>query len=647
MHLDQQWSIRIRSELILALALLWSYGLERVSVPLGYGFFYLGVSLLVGFLAYLYRNEHYLVSVSTREVLALVGFTLTYLLVHWQGLFYSLGGDELYHTDRAAFPLTYLYRIWEPSFAETSLASLRSSMWNILDPRHMNVIDLWRILSISIVVLLGLAFTFLRERTVRGRVMPSALYFSLWILCLGSVWLLGEELQLPPESHPPLRLLPVFLANLVFGLNAFAARLPGVLVCSGVSWLIFVLLRRDYPEQPGWLHAASSLALGFIPVVFYVSESVEPSIYGYAVNVLVLVLARLYFKNGSFQYLALASLVAALGVLFRQSTVTNWVLVALMFCWYRRNWNLATALKVFAPALVDLPFLYSVSQLGSVAVQNAAGGSLELVKQSLLNGTAVMSVLNTTTLPWVVGSMLAFLSLARRLTVVELVPLILSFPAFYLFNSIWPYLCGVGRYQAEYVAPFLVYLFWLASEQVVVRYRVLAAGLLALLCVSTLEVDKNLSLDMNFSSWPQMRITTSANFPYQDALGLLKRADTQGAFVIVGGTPINGKMVLWQAGFSLWESSRWETHQNEFLKFIATPKSLAEIREYLRLKGIDYLIVQSGTERERQHRPSFPGVEPFLSALERLPLDSKSFFYKAAMFTGEHGGVLSIYRPRD
>jgi hypothetical protein len=249
--------------------------------------------------------------------------------------------------------------------------------------------------------------------------------------------------------------------------------------------------------------------------------------------------------------------------------------------------------------------------------------------------------------PWVLISIIALLVWLPKATWRDGSPLLLAIPSFFLFHTIWPYLWGLGRYQAEYIAPFLGYLLFIASvhlPRVLTKY---AASILTVGIISTLEVNSNLSLDINYEQWPRMRITTSANFPYREALGTLQRAEVGGNFAILGGSPIYNKSALWLSGFSFWESARWEQVQNSLLTFISQPRSPADVRTFLQANGIQAIVVQSGTRREVQHREGLPGISALIASLQRVPLDSRSYFYKQASFEGEHGGTLTIYKPRD
>lgn len=639
---------RFRPEVPLIIGIVWACIIQRLSLPIAVPWVNVLVLGLSALLFALYRSAAFDIETSPTDAKIFVGLMALNMGAHWNGLFYSLGGDELYHADRA-IPLGALYRDLFPFLFRTSLESFRLNIWRVFDPRHMNVMDLWRALSFCVVATMALTFAIGRWSHIkitkpRSRGLLTATGI-LSITCLAIY--VGHWLSVAPEIHAPGRLIPLLLSNVVFGYNAFAFRIPGVVALSLVEWALMRYLRDRAPEQPMWWHGLVCLSIGFIPCIFYSAEAVEPSIYGFCTFVLVMLLVHLHLTHKNLEYLILAAVVAAVGMLFRQSTVVTWGLVLLAFISQRKNWAPRSFLLVFAPFVIDVPYLYSVSQLGHHVVQGASQGKLELLQQALTSGVAIMSAANSTTVPWIVISALALIIWLRNLSFKEAFPFLLIFPSFFVFHTIWPYLWGLGRYQAEYVAPFITFLVIFSSAHIPRMLLKPATAVLAVGMISTLEVNSNLSLDINYAQWPRMRITTSASFPYREALGTLKRSEVGGNFVIIGGSPIYNKSVLWLSGFSFWESARWEHVQNVMTSYLAQPRSPADVRTFAQANGIQAIVVQSGTRREIQHREGMPGISDFIASLEKVPLESKSYFYKQASFGGEHGGILTIYKPRD
>jgi hypothetical protein len=640
-------TFKIRPEIPLIVAILWTCTIQHLAMPVPQVITNTLVLGLCALMIIIYRTSSIPVQVDTVDFRALAAIIAFNVVVHWGGLLYSLGGDELYHADRA-IPLAAIYRDLFPFLTRTSIESFRSSMWHLLDPRHVNVLDLWR--TISFCLVFGALGTVLFTRALKsknfqrhGRAWRIAFLSILGTLAI----VLGYWIDAAPEVHAPARLLPLLLSNIVFGYNPFAFRIPGLLALSFIQWLLLRYLWERASLQPLWWHLVICLSIGFIPVVFYSAEAVEPSIYGFCTFMLVMLFAHKYLEDQRLEHLILAAVAAAVGTLCRQSSVLTWGLVFLAFVCRPRNWHWRPVLLVFTPFLIDVPYLYSVSRLAHPAVQGGFGSKSDLLNQALSSGVAIMSVVNTTTVPWMLICFAAVLIWMRVMRWTEVVPLLLVFPAWFLFYTIWPYLWGLGRYQAEYVAPFGALLLVFSCIHVARSYMKYACLVLAIGMISTLEVNSNLSLDINYAQWPRMRITSSASFPYREALGTLKRAEVGGNFAIIGGSPIYNRSVLWLAGFSFWETARWEHVQGSLASFLSQPRNPAEVRAFVQANGIQAVVVQSGTRREIQHREGMPGIAAFITSIEKVPLESKSYFYKQASFGGEHGGILTIYKPRD
>lgn len=644
MHLRMKW----KPEGPLIICLIWCCIIQRLALPLSQLWVTVITILLCAFLLLVYRKHRYEVEISQTDAKVFLGFVLLNIIAHWSGLFYSLGGDELYHANRA-LPLESLYRDLQPAFSRTSMESFRSSMWKLLDPRHMNVIDLWRALSFSVITLVALACALVATRRITDKHCPNLRSHQVagWTMFFAISACYGLWMNLPAEVHPPGRLIPLLLSTLIFGYNSFAFRIPGILALACTQWALMRYLRERAPQQPHWWHATVCASIGFIPTVFYSSEAVEPSIYGFCAYIFVVLFVHKYFNHQRREFLVAAAIAAAIGTLCRQSAVITWGLIALGFASNRKNWQIGPLLLVFAPLIIDIPYLYSVSKLGHPAVGVTQQAKLDLLSQAIESGVAIMSAANSTTLPWLIITAIALAIWIRKPRWQEAMPLLLAIPSFVLFHTIWQYLWGLGRYQAEYIAPFIAFLLVFACSRLADSLLKYGCAVLAIGMVSTLEVNSNLSLDINYHQWPRMRITTSANFPYRETLGTLKRAEVGGNFVILGGSPIYNKSVLWLSGFSFWESARWEYVQNVMTSYLAQPRPPVEVRAFAQANGIQALVVQSGTRRELQHREGMPGLQSFISSLERVPLDSKSYFYKVSSYGGEHGGVLTIYRPRD
>lgn len=628
------FTLSIRPVAVAAVILLYGWLIRPSVSPFLPEVLIIGVLALLAILIPLYRGISIEVSFSKLDYLVLLFLFGLQLLCHWDELFLSLGGDELYHAERAAQILTWL-RMKVEKMPLLPMEEYRQNIWRLFDLRHFPVIDLWRFLSLLLIISVYILYRW--SRRISGR-----LFYPGAILGIAVLFYIGKKSGVGPENHPPLRLLPLFIGHTVFGLNSFAFRLPSIIAVTIATFALYKLAARTRPDQPLWWILLCCSTTMFIPVVFYVATAVEPSVYGYVAYILMFVIYWRWHEERTVFWIIWAGLTAGGAVLFRQSTVVLW-LAPLYMLLRTRGWNFASLCRICLPGVFAIPYLYTVKVLGHGASQ-ADKSSWFYLWDSVINGVGVMAILNTTTLPWAFAGF-SFLAYLLRYEREKIVPLLGMFiPAYILFHTIWEYLWGLGRYQAEYVAPFLAAMIVLICMSASHRSRRYFGILFPLLIVGTLELHSNLSLDINYAQWPQMRVTSSAQFPYREAFNTLKRKETQGNFVLAGGSPWYGDMVLWLSGFDFTETATWRSHQNTFNDFIMQGPSLAETYRFCKNRKIEYVVLQTGTRREEQHRLA-PGSTT-LHHLEFPPMKERSFFLRYATFVSKEGGILNLLAVR-
>jgi hypothetical protein len=664
---------RFRPDLLLILTILWCHFIYNSSPNLRKPFAYLVLFGFILALRFLYRNFHYTILIRKLDALTWGAFLGILLLFHFPYLFHSLGGDELYHSERASFLLMNLSEKIKtlPLFSRDEFLQ---SMWNVFDFRHLPVTDIWRVTSFPILLAAGLLF--LGCRHLRSLAEPSKILVLL-AFCFGAAWY-GYTSALGPDTHPPFRLFPLFTSNLIFGYNAFAFRIPGLLLVATVCLLIFRLLKED-SLWAGFI----AITTAFLPVVFYVTNAVEPSVYGYAIWTSVLLLGWLYLQPGlqsenpvkDSRLLVIAATLVGIGAITRQTTVALWAWIGLLY-WFAPDRKRALFFaQVFLPFLVAVPYFHHFKHSNSAHFHSNEGSLLYKILLSFQSGIGPMAILNSTTLPWVlffilIGFGLAITSLEKRgffsrlglrsqnnpemrtsITgrTKDLLPYLMIFPVYVTFHSNWSYLWGIGRYQAEYIAPFLVLtLFYLGRGISSLRWRVMMSFFLFCLCGVTLEDIAHQSWDINYAQWPRMRITTTANFPYTEALEDLHRREVQGQFALIGGQPWYGDAILWLSGHSFAETHRWRQHQNQTDALLNTltdsGSDTHRFFQYLEESGIQFLVVQDGTRRELQHGSTQTHIVKRWLEREALQRDH---FPRVSLFKQwgpEQGGSLKVYQ---
>lgn len=584
------------------------------------------------------------------DLKALGIFAVILLLSHSRGLSLSLGGDELYHAEMATFHLKAVRSIAE-GWPALSRAEYYSSIWKLFDLRHVMVTDVASLFAAIfwVIALIWIAvYVRLRDSFLGRSILVWTTYGTLAVI--GIVCGFSEGL-----AHPPLRLLPWFVGTLLFGLNEFAFRIPALLTCLCIAFLAYRALHRELKGPLAWgLSVLFGLLVAFVPVVFYVGEAVEASVYGWAAWMAVLFFCLRAMdpcEETPERWLVFAGAAVSFGAVTRQPVIMAWlcVLVSAGYVVIQRKTRLSLllVLRIFAWALLLLPYFLTASKLGHPAAVDPKSPALfERLIDAVHSGVLFLTTLNSTTLPWVLVALAALpLAVAAgRLRLILL--LVASLPTWVLYFSIKDYLWGVGRYQAEYVAPFLSLIFFFAfSSQRSAVARLLACGLVVLLSMSSWMVNARVTDDINYRDWPRLRISTTAYLPYREALSYLHREQVGGQFIIIGGQPWYGDMALWLSGHSYSETRLWRQHQDGIRGKVSNPASIEAEGLYAILKesGLRWVVIQGGTKREYQHRDAWTTrvTELIESTWKFSPAvrDRRSF-------SDAFGGTLDLYRLR-
>ena len=655
----KNWTLKLRLNVfsIVSLPVLWV--LFYVKYPHLPGSPAITLSCFVIYFLYifwLFRDIFFSITISVKDFLAFLCIAFVQFFTHWFNLGQSLGGDELYHAEQSSFILKRIGEFVE-SLPEISQSDHLRTMWSLFDIRFFSVIDIWRVVSFLVLLLLTVFFTILFSIKNKRQKAILLCFFFGFIIIVGIGLSYAEELP-----HPPLRLFPLFVGHFIFGLNDFAFRVPSIVTLIFLSFFCYKLLgfHMAAPRSSGnytdVFRCIFSILISFIPVVFYVGDAVEPSIYGFAAWVIVLLLcySALVFPEKGVQFILWSGIVTSLGSTCRQSTSLLWIIVCttwlLLFAKKKLPFEWKSFLQTFSLGFILLPYGYTLSVVGHI-VMTEKTPLLYRLWLSIQSGVGIMSILNTTTLPWVV---IIFITLAFALffdTWKTLWGIAFFIPAYILFHSIFPLICGVGRYQAEYVAPFICFILFVFFKNIErLKIRIAISFIAVILMIASFEVQKNLSLDTNYSFWGQMRITTTAYLPYTDALRFLKRVESDGYFVVIGGQPYDQDMVMWLSGYNFTETKRKRELQLAFDKrelllgfdkFIPNAKSFDIVKtiDFLKGSGVQYILVQGGTKRELQCQTYK------IKNLAKI-IETDQNFYKKQNFIDVQGGTIDIFGIR-
>lgn len=631
----------------LIFALLWSYGFVSSILPADFPpqIYSLAVSLL---LLFVYKDFRISLEINREDLKALGILSALLFLSHWPTIFYSIGGDELWHAEKASVVLLKFNQLLLESGHFTTAADVQSSHWNLFDPRFLPVMDLWRILSIPCLAMMA-AFIFGYRRIQKMPKWGSRTAATLALLALG--YALTSTLWVNMDPHPPLRLLPLFVSELVLGLNNFAFRLPALLASVACSWTLYLFLSRNFTDSAFWFRVLLALSFSFLPPIFYSGEAVEANIYASLTALLLFIIIFEAFQKNKPDLLILAGIALALGNLSRQTTLFAWPIlaVAYLLVLIRRpdRETLGLGLRTFAPILIALPNLYTALATHHPALVDTMSLS-DKFSELFGGGFALMSILNSMTIPWMLLGVIAWgktlwLPAFRPFSLALLVVIPYYILIYYLplDVAIW----GIGRYLADYLAPVVGVLIAVAAIRLHPTRRVFWAGVLVLLFSHTLEVNSNLSLDTNYKQWSMMRLTSSVNFPYDEALRYLKRQEVGPKFRLFGGSPSVLSMNLWLHGFGLQETAVWFARNSQMTAIARRPQAtLSDLLQNLKQDPPDYIVLQTGLRRERLHRT--PQITALIEHIQEAARTSQGGFYADKSFVGQHGGVLEIYRVK-
>ncbi|HYX33216.1 MAG TPA: hypothetical protein VE954_08875 [Oligoflexus sp.] len=504
------------------------------------------------------------------------------LTLNSAGIMTSLGGDELYHADQASLGLRCLELLWKvvPAWSWLKLRPI---------PEIVGELNLAFTLG-------GLVAYYLLRRITRA--MSPWLFYPILFAVLNLLCYIVSFLGPRLEVHPPLRLLPFFAGQLIFGFDDLSFRLAPILIVSSMLAATGIYVAARSKRWP--LGCATVLAAGSIPSVAHVAGIVEPSVWAFCAwlgTYLILQPEIELSRQEREERLIYCGLWVGFFALARQTSIVIWPVLGLYLLLWRaspRTWILT-----LLPGLFFLPTLYTMKQLNHVAAQGAS--MFQNILSSIVTGRGFQAIFQALTPIWIFCLfLLVAWHLWRFRSNLRTWPFVFGLiPAYLLYFSIWDYLWGLGRYHAEYGGGILVIL--LASAVPSIRGRWVYA-VAACLFFYGLWTMRNLWQDVGYQQWPDRRITTESTYPYREALGFLKRQNIEGRIAFFGGVPVNGEMFLYLRGLTHDDIQNFRTIQSALASRQTDIKTSDDLMRVLHDLGVRWIMIQSGEKREIQHR---------------------------------------------
>lgn len=358
----------------------------------------------------------------------LFGVSLTYLVN-------DITLDQLYHAQAAHLQtITLIDRLSE------KLAPMRVMVFSRL---------LWLLNLVVIILLLGVCYL-LKKRTVMSVVVLSMTF----LLARSFVYYTFEG----TDPHPQLRLLPLWVTSLLLGINNVSLRSTSLVALAALMWVVW----RTASGKISWSNAALlGMAAGTIPVVFHAGTIVEPSIWGSLLFTGLVLSFHEYSSESEINWTGWFS-VATVFYLLRQTVVAALILLLVLFIddVVRRKAVRFRDIAVALSPLIVMIFVFIKSLYwgtpGSTMGSGVADSAPQRVLMSIVSGALLEIMVKHFHWSLMGFFLLGFIPLRRAAIKGSLLMLFFFAVLYFMFYTAAPSAWGTGRYQAEYVAPFIV-----------------------------------------------------------------------------------------------------------------------------------------------------------------------------------------------
>ncbi len=570
---------------ILTFATFWCYGFMAAVASSSLGArFVISIALLSVVLFFLNRQNddrfRDTITLTLWDIFCFASYALLLLALCIDQLNFDLQGDQLFHAQYA-----HVHAI-------KALRQLGPHIPWLLDRKLSNLVSIF---NISLLISALIACVLIRKQSSRIQAIAMGLAF---LVMRGFLVSQGGNVDI----HPALRLFPLWLSPTLFSMSTWALRLPQFLALLALMVATQkTCLKTRLSPSLAWL---CGLAAGTLPVLWHVSLLVEPSIWS-CTGLTLLFLALNSGSDGSdsassIHWIRLGSILAVF-TLMRQPTVAGYVpliLIAVPILFWRgrhSHHSGSSVLWTLSPMVAMAPSFLSALIRGTPATQaiGAGGtdGGLQQVISALQSGIALHSMQNSVMLPPLF--LAAFCLIPRHRRDYSVLLLAVGFASlFFIFYSIEPTLWGMGRYQAEYVAPFvvvglvrLIQIFrnatWLSAA--------LLSGITVWNCMTFKSLDAiNLPVDLRTTApYSDIRVLSQLVYPYRQAMQAAKTDGFAGKLYLVGVGYGNFSEVL--SGFTL----------GEYLSDFQIMTTLAEKKRWKGFSDVAHFFSDDITDEKR------------------------------------------------
>ena len=627
------WTFSFRLWWVIALCLAWVF-LVRDSelfsdlTSLSRSILFAGV---IALFAWFYRDVRFECVVEKRDLVWFVALVAALSLVNGHVLLQALACDELYHLGMASQSVIAIEKIIHHGGPLAAYIRNRP-MTELVALLNVTVLACTALIGWCCVQIISRFST--DERRTRAR-------FILLFVVLIAVGQLFRSFPSRIEIHPPLRLLPLFLAQLFFGYDDVVFRMVSTVMLAGLGVLgvNYVRTHASAGRETSRRRVLLGIAGFTVPTILHVSSIVEPSIWVYGTWLGAFVLLSRFFSSKDERYLIATGVLIALGSLARQNGMVLWAVLGLVLLWKRPK--ASTWVKSLLPCLWFLPF-FAHLVFGNHPAKS--DHPIQNVVDATTSAKSFFFIAMQTTPPWIFSAVvLVGLFVAYKLwrkepaTVVWLA----AIPAFILYFSINPFLWPLGRYQAEWISPIITVLLLTIASRVPERPLNALAGMSVVVMLYSLYTVRELHRDSYYDSWPERRITSESMYPYRQAFGHLEQAPEGGSFTFTFGVPVYGEWLLYLRGYSFNDVEMYRSLQNQWQGMVETSGSWQDLVAKARGAHIRYQVVQYGNRREMQHRAGWQNdAERMMRIAAATP---NSGVMRLDTYSGDLEGKIDVY----
>lgn len=448
LNLDKEiFILRFHWAAILAFVVFWSYGFFGALTSKSFGLvanIFISLILCGIFILFLwlwrkddsYKDE---IVIKNKDIFVFASFFLLMLILSFGNLTMPLNGDQLAHSQQSKLH----------SITLIDFLSNRIGFFN-------NVSYKWLIYIVDLLMIFT-GFLFYKFTKNKSLLFKTIIFSSLFLFFRFAIVIFGGA----AGPHPTFRLFPLWLSSAIFTSSDFSFRLAQFIGLIILMWFIQRSANKKFNFINSWLFA---LAVGTIPVLWHVGILAELSIW----TAVLWTIFLLYGKNNYIRWISVISIFT----LLRQSAFVALIPLFLIIIFdlvERREFDFKKIFILLIPILLMAPFLINSTAVGTPVSYQGDIPSYQRVWSALNPGMVSNAIMNSIGWPWIIFLFIFPFFIFKNPVQISAI-LIFFIAGVYIFYMIDSGVWGLGRYQAEYIVPFIIFGFFLFVNFINSRY---------------------------------------------------------------------------------------------------------------------------------------------------------------------------------